>query len=705
MIRTCTGCNNAFETMDLRKKKCRKDCGRSNSHHARTGRRENHILTFTSVDGEGVTRPDGTHVYDMLSVGSTTLTNPDGSHLHWHQIFAFLWECFQENPHDTYAGFFLGYDFTQWFRTLPEDRAAMLLSAAGRALRRRRAPGTEHLGPFPVRADGWEFDILGTKRFKLRREPLAGEKQVPWMYINDTGPFFQQSFLAVIDPRGWDEPICSQAEFDLVVAGKADRGTVLDIQGQLDSRAATARYNTLENDILTRVLARLNTGFVHAGVQLGKRQWYGPGQAAQTWLNRIEAPTAELVQDTVPRWALEAARDSYFGGWFEIFAHGHVPGVSHEYDINSAYPYVIAQLPCLEHGEWQRGRGAGHITAPWALVRAAVRGNHPRVGAMLHREKDGRVLRPAQTSGWYWQHELRAAMDAGLIHTCEIRETIGYYPCDCPPPLKAEMEWLYQERLKVGKNSPSGKAMKLVYNSAYGKFAQSIGMPKYANPIYASLITAGTRTMILNAIATHPTGLESLLMVATDGVYFHTPHPALDIDPGRLGAWDHQTKTDLTLFMPGVYWDATTRERLALGESPKLKSRGVSARDLAACISELDAQFNNFSPYHSWPTVTIPVAFAMTTATQALARGKWDTAGTVQTNGTKTLSSDPRTKRAPAVDRVGDVWRSYCWEAGAQAESTPYGQAFGMGPADVQAEEGINPEREGIMNTVWEALL
>lgn len=703
MIRICTGCSNEFETQDLRKKRCRKNCGRTDQHSARTDRREKHILTFTGVDGEGVTRPGtGEHVYDMLSVGSSTLSNPDGSQLQWRQIFEFLWECFTENPGDTYAGFFLGYDFTQWFRTLPQDRAAMLLTAGGRALRSRRAPGTEHLGPFPVRCDGWEFDILGMKRFKLRREPLVGEK-VPWMYINDAGAFFQQSFLAVIDPASWAEPVCTEEEYRVITQGKASRGLPMGTADQLAHRAATERYNTLENNVLSRVLARLNSGFTAAGVQLGRRQWYGPGQAAQAWLNRIEAPTGEEVRDEVPSFAVDAARNSYFGGWFEIFGHGHVAGISHEYDINSAYPHIIASLPCLLHGAWAHDH-PDTWSRPWILARATVTGTHPRIGAMPHRERDGRVLRPSVTTGWYWWHEVEAAETAGLIDSYIIHETVSYDPCDCPPPLKAEMEWLYQERLKAGKNTPAGKSMKLMYNSAYGKIAQSIGMPKYGNAIYASLITAGTRTMILDAIASHPTGVDDLLMVATDGVYFRTEHPGLQLDPEKLGAWDHQEKHNLTLFMPGVYWDDTTRARLAAGQSPRLKSRGVSARDLAACIGELDGKFDQWSPWEGWPSVEIPVQFAMTTAVQALARGKWDTAGAVQTDGVKTLSSDPRTKRAPVTDVDRGVVVSCCYSSGINSESTAYDKTFGAGPGESKAEEGLSPEGVGVTDTLAEML-
>ena len=693
IARTCTGCGVIFHTDDLRKQRCRKNCGRTpqNAHSARTARRDAHHLTFIGVDGEGITRPSGEHIYDMLSVGGQTLVNPDGTQLRWNQIFDFLYSCFQENPHAVYAGFFLGYDFTQWFRTLPEDRAAMLLSVSGRAARRRTAPGTEHLGPFPVRAGRWEFDILGTKRFKLRPGQSFGVKNnAPWMYINDTGPFFQQAFLSVIDPGAWDQPVCTKEEYRVVVEGKANRGGMVDLDEQLATRTATVRYNTLENDILGRVLTRLNEGFTDAGVRLDKRQWFGPGQAAQAWMNRIEAPTGEQVREAVPPWALEAARDSYYGGWFEIYAHGHVPGVTYEYDINSAYPWIISQLPCLQHGTWSRSPSPpdtrpGQIT----LVRATVRGSDPIAGAMPHREPDGRVLRPSQTTGWYWLHELRAAQWAGLIDDVTTHEHIVYDPCGCPPPYQAEMQHLYGKRLEAGKNTPAGKAYKLVYNSAYGKLAQSIGDPKYANPIYASLITAGTRTMILNAIATHPTGTADLLMIATDGIYFRTPHPSLSISPTELGKWDATEKRNMTLFMPGIYWDESTRDMLREGKSPKLKSRGISSRDLAAVVSQIDKEFDSFRPGNAWPSCDIPVAFAMTTATQALARGNWPTAGTITTNGIKTLSSDPKTKRVPAMlYRDGHLIRSHPYASGATAESTPYNRTFGL----PETTEGISQD-------------
>lgn len=43
---------------------------------------------------------------------------------------------------------------------------------------------------------------------------------------------------------------------------------------------------------------------------------------------------------------------SFFGGRFENNRIGKIRGPVHSWDISSAYPYHITNLPCLECGEW-----------------------------------------------------------------------------------------------------------------------------------------------------------------------------------------------------------------------------------------------------------------------------------------------------------------------------------------------------------------
>lgn len=652
---------------------------------------------FTGIDGEG-TGEWNNHTYVLLGIGNaTTVESTDGEPLTLPKIFQGLWEQYTADPNSVYAGFFLTYDFSQWFRGLTEERAMMLFHPEKRKRRPKEIDKEtgevleeNPLGPFPVRWGEWEFDLLGMKRLKIRR---AGSKS--WMFINDAGSFFQASFLSVIDPKEWAEPVVTEEEYRIIKEGKENRdAAVLDD----DMR----RYNALENEVLSRVLVRLDAGLQRVGIKLGKDQWFGPGQAAQAWLTKVQCPTGKMVRDSIAvnrahGDILHKGRMSYYGGWFEIFAHGHMPGITWEYDINSAYPFTASRLPCLLHGRWRSDNSPIRNDArasDYRIVHAAVLGSDPVCGTMLHRRRDHSIMRPWKTAGWYWESELAAGMRAGIIDRVEVMEGDRYQPCDCPNPLR-ELAGLYSERLRVGKNTPEGKAYKIIYNSVYGKFAQSVGNPKFGNSLYASLITSGTRTMILDAIAEHPEGTNALVMVATDGVYFRTRHDRLDIGI-QMGQWEEKEKGQLTLFKPGVYWDDSVREQIRNGENPRFKSRGISARALAQEIANIDRDFSRWNErggLQEWPSVRIDSSFSMITPLQALQRGKWELAGTIGHEANELCTgcsgahivqdSDPVQKRRGPVYKPGDIWRSHPWpDAGTETESTPYDKAFGQPDPD-----------------------
>lgn len=673
----------------------RKYCSRECQHNsARTKVRAEHATKFIAVDGEGQ-MIDGQHQYVLLSVGDVSL-HDHGKPLHYEDIFAFLWEEYEANPDAAFVGFYLGYDFTQWLRGLAENRARMLVTKAGKLARQRILSGGNRI-PFPVHVGRWNIDILGTKRFKLQPQvsmDLDG-KGPGWMYVCDCGPFFQSSFVQAIDPSKWvGEPVVTPEEFETILEGKANRSAATFGPEMI-------KYNLVENEVMARLMTNLEKGFVDADIHLKKNQWMGPGQASQKWMGNVRCPTGGEIRDVVPEWARDAARATYYGGWFEIFAHGHVPGPTYGYDINSAYPYVISTLPCLLHGSWTHGAGDMGTpmgTTTYTMVRAVVSGTDERCGAMLHRDRHGQISRPKTTEGWFWWHELEAAKRAGVVDRIQVSEWVQYEACDCGPPL-AGIQDMYQRRLQVGKNTSSGKAYKLVYNSAYGKLAQSIGEPKYANPIWASLITAGCRTHILDAIATHPTQTNDLLMVATDGVYFRRPHDALELSADKLGAWDEEQKSNLTLFMPGMYWDDKTRHAIEEGRAPVLRSRGVSAGDLAQFVGEIDRQFTEWSPDDDWPTVSVTVKFNMVSMGQALARNDWPSCGTVVENGKRQLNAYCGTKREPwSVYEENGVFWSYPYDVAGELQSKPYDRLFGDELSERFAEdETLDPDGETIM--------
>ena len=641
---------------------------------------------FIGVDGEG-TGDGKNHKYVLLGVGQDQREWPDGV-TDITEIFGFLYDHYLENRDAVYAGFFLGYDFNMWLRLLPRERAWRLISPAGIKSRARKV--NPRLGPFPVEYQGWEFDMLpGMRRLKLRR---AGDKG--WMFICDAGPFFQASLLSVLNPSKWAEPIVTAEEYATLTRGKEHRSSAcLDDDMRM--------YNRLENEVFSRLMSSLQSGLHHAGVNLKRQQWFGPGQAAQGWMRRVG--TLESSQNALREYKpdlLEAAKATYYGGWFELTAHGHIPGITYEYDINSAYPAAASTLPCL-CGTWTHKQGPpprGHTRL--VMGRIHVWGRNQHLGPLPYRTEDGNILRPRQTRGWYWKHEIDAAKRAGLISDITWQEHWSYNGCKHEAPLR-QLAGLYESRLRIGKNSPEGKAFKLVYNSIYGKFAQSVGDPAYGNPFYASLITAGCRTAILDAIATHPDRSAAVVMVATDGVYFTSPHPVLDDKlSDRMGEWSREEHRNLTVFKPGVYWDDTARDAIAAGEAPQFKARGISARDFAKSIAQIDHDFaiwgKNWLPgmppaKEDWPRVEFRSRFAQVSIRQALQwtdrkeaeaqeRKYHEYAGLVQ-NGKKLVQDSwPGIKRNPETLREDkSMWRSQPWDGGPHwPESKPYDGTFGI---------------------------
>ncbi len=710
------------------------DQDRSKPQHANPGRkarRARHDLRFVGVDGEGINiaAPGGPeHRYVMLSVGDRTLWQ-GGAELDHTTIFPFLYNEFRADPERVMVGFFLGYDFTLWLKSVTEHEARLLFTPLGRAVRARRE-GPNPV-PFPVYVRGgaheygqyWEVDMLGFKRMRLRphkhqvinnrcrtcHEQVRGDSysnQLPWAYICDTGAFFQTSFVKMINPADWaaGEGPCTPDEYTIICAGKASRGDRIapDDHSYYDDMV---RYNRLENEILARAMTILNRGFCEVGVRLGRDKWYGPGAAIQEWLNGRVKDGAFLdhrqVASVLDESIIEAAQASYYGGRFEITHHGHIPGVTHEYDITSAYPHAMRTLPCLcsavvDHGtgevtEPASGRGITFVRGTFSQPADQV-----MLGGLPWRSDKGTICYPRTVTGWFLASEIRTAMTYGFIDysTMIVEEwrTIRS-TCDHEPPLTG-LQDLFDRRLTIGKKTATGKAIKLLINSCYGKFAQSVGSPRYGNPVYAAAITSHTRSMIMQAIGTHPEHADGCVMIATDGVYFRRPHPGLDAEidptaPSILGAWEHDTKINLTVMKPGVYWDDHTRDQLDAGETPSLKSRGISAAALAANIGRLDQLFTGlFERNRSgvevirepMPDLRIAIAFGITSPMQALARGKWSTAGQVTWDAERLESGNSLTKRTLAVV-AGDVIVS-CSRAVSNPVTAPYERRFGFNDED-----------------------
>lgn len=531
---------------------------------------------FVGVDGEGG-NIDGMHRYLLLRAGDDAVENDQGLTL--RECLSFL--CSLATRERIYVSFAFDYDVTMMLRSAGPAKWNRLFDRKSREfIVDGRATGRY----WPVSFGEFEVDYLPRKEFKVRRKG-----QSRYVVVHDVFTFFQSSFVVAL--RGWfghfddGQWIPESPEIGNIVEriaiGKEQRhdfGAVTQ-----DER----EYNILEIEMLEWLMSR----FRHMCHELAifPKKWQGPGNLVTAVFRREGMPRRRDI--VVPPRVLQSANDGYVGGRFESRSFGLIPERIYQYDINSAYAASYRELPCLLHGGWGEIGGRDVRERPEmergvvsfagvGLFRVTFK--HPTGLAwntLPVRSETGSVLFPREGQGWYWSTELRVAEKYG----CEIIVHDGWHyinRCDCKP-----FEWvyrLYDLRDQVGKNSGKGKVLKTTLATIYGKLAQSIGNPPYANPVWAGLITSSCRARLVDATLSVQRG-QRVHMLATDGLFSSVQIPGLVVGRG-IGEWELTEHENMFIVQSGVYFLPGT----------KPKTRGVPLGK----VLEYEEEFR--STWDSW---------------------------------------------------------------------------------------------------------
>lgn len=319
----------------------------------------------------------------------------------------------------------------------------------------------------------------------------------------------------------------------------------------------------------TKVLCeKLRETFNAAGFR--PRSWHGPGALAR------EAFTRHHIYDTLtkcPEEVNQASCYAFVGGRFQPFIVGHIQRTLYCYDIRSAYPYFIAQLPNLRKGEWVHVTNDDlHGVLPFGVYH--IRYNSvPDSSAcypLPYRDKHGMVSWPHRVEGWYWNPEAQLVAgdpDAEIIEGWVFREDNEN---DRPFAWIAEY---YEKRALLKKlDNPAEYTFKLIINSVYGQLAQRVGWdkktgkpPKTHQIELAGWVTSSCRAMVYEVA--RKAG-KDLVSIDTDGIMSLRP---LDVSPvsEELGAWEVTEYEEAIIWQSGMYYLKSS------GEWQKAKSRGL----------------------------------------------------------------------------------------------------------------------------------
>lgn len=485
-------------------------------------------------DGEGLTRDDGSHDYVMLAVKATTGDSDyrfNAQGLSTVECFEMLLEFSRRVPGAINVVYGGGYDFNMMMRDIPREDIDKI-----------------YRQKFHV-WNGYRIGWRPGKSFYVSRID-SDRKRVHGVTVYDVVSFFQCPFVKACDDYLGDR----FSNRDMIVSNKAARGSFTD-----DDVDTVRVYNDAELDNLLALIIELRLRLNRA--HLRPQRWDGPGAVAAALLKRERVKDA---QAPTPAPVRRAARFAYAGGRFEVLKFGRYTGKVYEYDVNSAYPTALRNVPNLTTGRWRHFHDdPGHHD--YALYRIEWHNADPDVpGPLFVRAPNGTISYPTQGSGWYWTPEYDLVLAYAERRDLSIRVHEAWsYESDGPRPF-AFIDALYAKR-KALKAAGDGAhvAIKLGLNSLYGKLAQQVGaelqpdgtwkIPPFHQIEWAGYVTSYCRARVLQAVMDD---LDSVIAFETDAVFTTRP---LDVPvSGDLGDFELTEFMSLTYTQSGFYYATKT---------------------------------------------------------------------------------------------------------------------------------------------------
>jgi DNA polymerase family B len=347
-------------------------------------------------------------------------------------------------------------------------------------------------------------------------------------HSTDIFTFYQCSFEKAL--QDWDIEVP-----EIITRGKAARQNFWNW-----SEEDITAYNDAELQLMSILAERLREAV--RPLSLPIRSWHGPGALAGSWLSKHKA---KRYKGELPEEVHNAATRAYFGGRIDVQGYGIIEPVYH-YDIVSAYPSAIRYLPDLSNLAWKNAEGERPPTSAGVYVsRVRWKTQETKWSPFPWRSHNGSIRYPSAGEGWYWQSEIEACLDRFGPDSLEFLET-WYTDGDIRYPFKDAVEEAFEYRKELkAKGLSSHIAVKLILNSLYGKFAQTVGRAQYYSPVWAGLITSHTRAELMRQLS------DSVVCVMTDSIWTKSP---LSVDTSAtLGTWEEQAEGTLILAGAGLY--------------------------------------------------------------------------------------------------------------------------------------------------------
>jgi hypothetical protein len=483
--------------------------------------------------------------------------------------------------HQNTTGFFynLRYDFQAILKWLPPSYWQELQDT-----------GQTSYGKFDI-------DYIPKKMFKLRRH-VHRQKKSTKKYVSrfyDISQFYGK--------MGLD----AAARKYLTLSGKSDlEGIDVTHLDEFTIYDETVITYCIRDAFLCGALARHFID-VCKSMEIAPTNFCSPASiASKYFIQKTSVPTINRLIKYPNLLRLPWAACS--GAFINVYKRGFFDTV-YEYDINSAYPFVMRELPHLDDGQIVERAGDPPPDASMGWIKVEIDIPHDTYCPPLP------ILRSSMCNYFPWGlfttvitlkefHAYSAVFRVRPIKGVYFIPEAGFVP---ERPFKEVVDRLYAKKQEVkGIDDNVYSFCKIALNGFYGKFlerhkvkdpsAKNFGRYETGNfflPFYGSYILAGTRLKVWECLQAIPE--NALISANTDAVFTTKP---LNLDTGPdLGKWDLASKGEGLFVGCGIYAIRTPTKT-------KQKTRGFKTNTIREDEKSL---FDYFKEQRRRKHVTLPI--------------------------------------------------------------------------------------------------
>jgi len=299
--------------------------------------------------------------------------------------------------------------------------------------------------------------------------------------------------------------------------------------------------------VLTKELSKHWVSLFHDAFSFYPAKWPSSGYLAEKVLTNhgIYFPKFDFVPYSIQ----DLAFRSYFGGRFEMIKRGFI-GKAYLYDINSAYPYAIANLPDLEDGRWTKQKSINQEAKIGFFKILCNIPDEKYIPPFTFRVNNINIFPSGKFITYCTLAELQACKDGSLYR---ILDGYQFIPNSDIYPYREFIANLYLKRLKLKQeNNPLQAPIKIILNSIYGKTGQKVNriMGNLFNPVIFAYITGFARAQLYDFVMKN--NLEKdVVAFATDSVCVTKK---LDINSTRLGEFSFDGMGDDVYYLQNGFY-------------------------------------------------------------------------------------------------------------------------------------------------------